>query len=112
MNRATAVWEVEGPAVALGLASQASMAGPLPQPPSQRFEPCRLVQQISVPICACPPLGVALRIAPETYETAALRLSYLGATPSIGDAQETAALRPRASTFDIVLKILAQRSNS
>jgi hypothetical protein len=37
------------------------------------------VQLISVPVCIGPPLGVALRRGPETYETAALPLSYVGA---------------------------------
>ena len=34
---------------------------------------------ITVPVCTGPPLGVALRIARENYETAALPLSYVGA---------------------------------
>jgi hypothetical protein len=50
----------------------------------RRRSPSR-VQQITAPVCTCPPLGVALRIAPETYETAALPLSYVGARASIGD---------------------------
>ncbi len=40
------------------------------------FESNRL---ISVPVCIGPPSTVALRIGPETYETAALPLSYVGA---------------------------------
>jgi len=111
MDRATAVWEVEGPAVGLGLVSQASMAGPLPQLPSQRSEPCRLVQQITVPICACPPLGVAMHIARETYETAALPLSHVGADqewPMLLDISYSALCH----RLETVLETLAQRSNS
>jgi len=35
-------------------------------------------QLITVPVCIGPPLGVAMRIARETYETSALPLSYVG----------------------------------
>ncbi len=34
---------------------------------------------VTVPVCIGPPLGVALRRGPESYETAALPLSYVGA---------------------------------
>jgi len=50
-----------------------------------RSSPSR-VQQITVPTWVEPPRTVALRIAGETYETAALPLSYVGAVASIGDA--------------------------
>jgi hypothetical protein len=40
---------------------------------------------MSVPVCIGLPLGVALRRGPETYETAALPLSYVGRSASLGD---------------------------
>jgi len=53
-------------------------------------------QLISVPVCIGPPLGVALRIRPETYETAALPLSYVGRSANIVDVFEQ-QLFPRAT---------------
>jgi len=41
----------------------------------------RIEWLMAVPACFGPALGVALRAARETYETAALPLSYVGADP-------------------------------
>ena len=43
-------------------------------------------QLISVPVCIGFPSAVAPRIARETYETAALPLSYVGRSTNIADA--------------------------
>jgi hypothetical protein len=55
----------------------------------------RRVQQITVVIRIRPPRSVALRIARETYETAALPLSYVGKSAIMGAAlkQQLIALR-------------------
>jgi hypothetical protein len=54
---------------------------------------------------------VALRIGLETYETAALPLSYVGADQVLV-LSRTSAIRPRAIALEILLDALAQRLNS
>ena len=59
----------------------------------------------SLPVCIGPPLGVALRIARETYETAALPLSYVGAEGSIAQGRarpdEACLLESRSDTITV-----------
>jgi len=67
-------------------------------------------QQITVPIWVEPSSTVALRILRETYETAALPLSYVGARSSI--PEKASALGLRAIALDPARDSPAQRSKS
>jgi hypothetical protein len=68
-------------------------------------------QLIRVPVCMDPATLVALRRGRESYETAALPLSYVGRSASIGDAlgQLVFVLAERATHPGAAF---AQRSNS